>query len=310
MPKWIGEDEVRALLPLDKLIDLMAQTLAAFSSGQVEQPVRSVIEVNPTAFFGTMPALIKSPPALGAKLVTVFGSNTEKGLPTHLATILLLDPATGGVLAVMDGRYVTEARTAAVSAVSTRLLARQEASVLALIGSGVQAHSHFEALPLVRDFREIRCWSPTRSNLDRFVSEHPRVRATETAQQAVEGADVIALVTASTQPVIKSEWVRGGAHVVAVGACRPNHREMDPELVARSRLVVDSRAAALKEAGDIVISIAEGRFGPEHIAAELGELVVNPARGRTNNQEITIFKSLGLACEDVATAAFVHEFSL
>lgn len=310
MPKWIGEDEVRALLPMDKLIDLMAQTLAAFSSGQVEQPVRSVIEVNPTAFFGTMPALIKSTPALGAKLVTVFGSNTEKGLPTHLATILLLDPATGGLLAVMDGRYITEARTAAVSAVSTRLLARQEASVLALIGSGVQAHSHLEALPLVREFREIRCWSPTRANLDRFVSEHPRVRAAETVRDAVEGADVIALVTASTQPVIKSEWVSDGAHVVAVGACRPTHREMDPELVARSRLVVDSRAAALRESGDIVMSIAEGRFGPEHIAAELGELVSHPAKARINNREITIFKSLGLACEDVATAAFIHEVSV
>src|SRR5581483_8643979 len=145
-PVWISEEQVRAALPMAPLIDLMAETLAAFSSGQVEQPVRTVIEAAPDAFFGCMPALIKTPRAMGAKLVTVFGSNAAKGLPTHLATIILLDPNTGALLAVMDGRYITEARTAAVSAVSTRLLAREDASVLALIGSGVQAHSHLEAL--------------------------------------------------------------------------------------------------------------------------------------------------------------------
>jgi len=264
--------------------------------------VRSVIEVGPAAFFASMPALIKTTPALGAKLVTVFGSNTEKGLPTHLATIVLLDPATGALLAVMDGRYITEARTAAVSAVSTRLLARPDAAILALIGSGVQARSHLEALPLVHEFREIRCWSPTRANLDRFVSEHAGVHAAATAREAVEGAGVIALLTSSTAPVIENDWVKAGAHVIAVGACRPTHREMDPELVARARLVVDSRAAALKESGDIVMGIAERRFGPDHIKAELGELVVHSTAARQDSEQVTLFKSLGLACEDVAAA--------
>src|SRR6202023_2125553 len=159
MPVWVSEHEVRARLPLPHLIDLMAETLVAFSAGHVDQPVRSVIEVGPSSFFASMPALIKTTPALGAKLVTVFGSNAEKGLPTHLATILLLDPTTGELLAIMDGRYITEARTAAVSAVSTRLLARDDAGVLALIGSGVQARSHLDSLSLVRDSLEIRCWS-------------------------------------------------------------------------------------------------------------------------------------------------------
>ncbi|MGA2595813.1 MAG: ornithine cyclodeaminase family protein [Bryobacteraceae bacterium] len=306
-PKWIGEEEVRERLPMPKLIDLMAETLASFSTAQVEQPVRTVVEVASDAFFGVMPALIRTTPALGAKLVTVFGSNIAKGLPTHLATILLLDPATGALLTVMDGRYITEARTAAVSAVSTRYMAREDAAVLALIGSGVQAHSHLEALTLVRNFREIRCWSPTRSNLDRFVAEHPQVQPADSAQAAVAGADVIALVTASTTPVIQNEWVQDGTHVIAVGACRPTHREIDPKLVARARLIVDSRAAALKESGDVVLAIQEGLFGPEHIKGELGEVVSGSCKGRDNTTQVTIFKSLGLACEDVAAADLVFD---
>jgi alanine dehydrogenase len=302
MPVWLSEEQVREKLPMRELIDLMAATLAGFSSGKVEQPVRSVIEVGYHAFFGSMPAFIKTIPALGTKLVTVFGSNAEKGLPTHLATILLMDPTTGALLAVMDGRYITEARTAAVSAVSTRLLAREDASVLALIGSGVQAGSHLEALTLVRDFREIRCWSPTRANLERFVTEHPNVRLAETAREAVEGADVVALVTSSAEPVIQSDWVKEGAHVISVGACRPNQREIDPQLVTRARLIVDSRAAALKESGDVVMGIGEGRFAADHVKAELGEVVLDSSKGRENPTQVTVFKSLGLACEDVAAA--------
>jgi alanine dehydrogenase len=309
MPVWLSEEQVREKLPMRELIDLMAATLAGFSSGKVEQPVRSVIEVGRHAFFGSMPAFIKTIPALGTKLVTVFGSNAEKGLPTHLATILLMDPTTGALLAVMDGRYITEARTAAVSAVSTRLLAREDASVLALIGSGVQARSHLEALTLVRGFREIRCWSPTRANLERFVAEHPDVRLAETAQEAVAGADVVALVTSSTEPVIQNDWVKPGAHVISVGACRPNQREIDPALLAQARLIVDSRAAALKESGDVVMGIAEGRFTADHVRIELGEVVLNSSKGRETSSQITVFKSLGLACEDVAAADSVFRLT-
>jgi alanine dehydrogenase len=309
MPVWLSEEQVREKLPMRELIDLMAATLAGFSSGKVEQPVRSVIEVGPHAFFASMPSFIKTIPALGAKLVTVFGSNAEKGLPNHLATILLLDPATGALLAVMDGRYITEARTAAVSAVSTRLLAREDASVLALIGSGVQARSHLEALLLVRNFTEIRCWSPTRANLERFVAEHPNVRLAETAFEAVHGADVVALLTSSSEPAVQNGWVKPGAHVISVGACRPTQREIDPRLFARTRLIVDSRVAALKESGDVVLGIAEGRFTPDHVKAELGEVVLASTKGRENQIQITVFKSLGLACEDVAAAEYVFRLT-
>jgi alanine dehydrogenase len=213
--------------------------------------------------------------------------------------IVMLDPLTGIVEAILDGRYITEVRTAAVSAVSARHLARTDAQVLGILGSGVQARSHFEALALVRKFREVRVWSPTADRLRQFATE-TGARAMESAEAVVRGADVVVTVTASPTPVIKSEWVDDGAHVIAVGSCLPSKRELDPALVARARLVVDSRAAALQEAGDVVMGIAEGRWTAEHIAAELGELPT-----RRDDHEITVFKSLGLAVEDLFAAHLV-----
>jgi alanine dehydrogenase len=307
MAIWLGEADVRAVLLMPELIEAIEAAVAAFSAGRVVQPVRTVLET-PGGFFGSMPAFLGSPPAMGAKLVTVFHGNSAKGLPTHLATIVLLDPATGGLLAVMDGRFITEARTGAASAVAARYLARRESSILAIIGSGVQARSHLEALSLVRTFTEVRCWSPTAANVRKFAAEssgYP-VRASASAEAAVRGADVIVLATASSTPVIEDAWVRPGACVLSVGACRPNQREMDPALVARGRLVVDSRAAALKESGDVVQGIREGRFGEDHIVAELGQVAADPKLGRTSADEVTIFKSLGMAVEDVAAADLAY----
>ena len=240
---------------------------------------------------------------------------------------MLLDPETGALLALLDGRYITEARTAAVSAVSSRFLARKTAASLAIIGSGVQAKSHLEALSRVHTLRQVAVWSPNKQHRDQFVEEantaqgsdggqtgvrpppdasggrtgvRPQVRAVDHAGEAVVGADVIVLVTSSPTPVIESGWVKPGAHVISVGACRPNQREMDPALVARSRLFVDSRASALVESGDVVMGIQEGRFGADHIVAEVGEL--NGANGRQSDAEITMFKSLGLAVEDLTAA--------
>jgi ornithine cyclodeaminase/alanine dehydrogenase-like protein (mu-crystallin family) len=246
-----------------------------------------------------MPSYVPSLPALGAKLVTVCPQNAGRGLETHQAVIVMLDPVTGVVDAVVDGRYITEARTAAVSAVSARLLARQDAQVLGILGSGVQARSHIEALALVREFREVRVWSPTTSHLRQFAAETGAC-AMENAEAVVRGADVVVAVTASATPVVENDWVADGTHVIAVGSCVPWQRELDPALVRRARLVVDSRAAALQEAGDVVMGIAEGRWTAEHIAAELGEL---PAR--RDDREITVFKSLGLAVEDLFAAHLV-----
>ncbi|HYL38220.1 MAG TPA: ornithine cyclodeaminase family protein [Bryobacteraceae bacterium] len=307
MAIWLGEADVRALVSMAELIEMMQDALAAFSSGQARQPVRTVIQA-PGGVFASMPARLEAPVAMGAKLVTLFHHNASRGLPTHLATIVLLDPGSGQLLAIMDGRFITEARTAAVSAAAARRLAREQAAVLAIIGSGVQARSHLEALTLVRRFAEIRCWSPTAAHVERLVAESSRfpIRAAENAEAAVRGADVIVLATASSTPVIEEAWVQAGACVIAVGACLPSQREMDPTLVARGRLIVDSRAAALKESGDVVQGIREGRFGEDHIAAELGEILANRKTGRTSEAEITIFKSLGLAIEDIAAANFVY----
>jgi ornithine cyclodeaminase/alanine dehydrogenase-like protein (mu-crystallin family) len=292
MPLLLTEPDVRAVLTMPDLIAAMESALEAFSSGSVVQPVRTVLDLaDRHAFFGLMPAYLASTPALGAKLVSVYHSNLERGLPSHLATIVLFDPTTGGLEAILDGRYITEARTAAVSAVSAKKLARADAATVAILGSGVQARSHVEALRCVRSIREIRAWSPTRTNLEAFAKECGG-RAMESAEAAVRGADIVVLATASSKPVFESAWVANGAHVISVGACRPTQQEMDPVLVKRARLFVDSRAAAMKESGDVIAA------GEPHIVAELGEA----AATRTSAEEITVFKSLGLAVEDVVAA--------
>lgn len=308
----LTEEHVKSVLPMSDLIASMESALARFSSGDVQQPVRTVLTVGPQrAWWGLMPAYVTDPPTMGAKLVTVFNGNAARGLPTHLAMIVLFDPDTGALQALMDGRFITEARTAAVSAVSTRYLARAESQALAIIGTGVQARSHLEAFAEVRHLREVRVWSPNAASRDRFVDEmqpHARVplHATATAEDAVKGADMVVLATSSPTPVVDVSWIAPGSHIVSVGACRPDQREMSPELVARGRLFVDSRAAALVESGDVVMGIAEQRFGPDHLAGEIGELVLGRVRGRRSDDEITIFKSLGMAVEDVATADLVY----
>jgi alanine dehydrogenase len=299
-PSFFSEEEVRARLRMSDLIDEMQRALVDFSAGRVEQPIRTVLRFgSEKSIFGLMPCYVPSLPALGAKLVTVCHANSTRGLDTHQAIIVMLDPLTGVVQAILDGRYITEARTAAVSAVSAKLLARKDARVLGILGSGVQARSHLEALRLVHDFREVRVWSPTASRRQQFSAE-TGARAMESPELVVRSADVVVAVTASPTPVVQNEWVEDGTHIIAVGACVPTQRELDPALVARARLIVDSRAAALKEAGDVVMGMAEGRWTKDHVSAELGELPT-----RRDEREITVFKSLGLAVEDVFAANLV-----
>jgi thiomorpholine-carboxylate dehydrogenase len=288
----LDEHAVGQLLRMDELIPAMERALADFSAGKVIQPVRTMIPIpEHGGFFGLMPAYTGG--ALGAKLVALYPDN--RGVPTHHAVIQLFEPSTGTPLVTMDGRLITEERTAAVSAVATKFLARPEASVLALIGSGVQARSHLKALPLVRTFREVRVWSP------RHAADFARefgVRAAASAEEAVRGADVIVTATSSKIPVLRGEWLSPGAHVNAVGACRPDWRELDDAVLRRARLYVDSRAAALEESGDV--RAAKG------IVAELGEVASRTKPGRGTADEITVFKSLGLAVEDVVAADLVY----
>jgi alanine dehydrogenase len=298
---WLTEQDVRAVLTLPELIGAMESALVAFSSGKIDQPVRTAMEIGGRSFFALMPAFDKERAILGAKLVTVVPGNFAKGLHTHLAAISLFDPETGELIAVMDGRYITELRTAAVSAVSVRHLARADAAVLAILGSGVQAHSHIRALPLVREFREIRAWSPTPEHLRAL----PAIAA-RSAEDAVRGADVVVIATNAVTPVIESRWVSPGTHVIAIGACRPSQREIDPALTARARFIVDSKAAAFQESGDVIQAIREGYFTPDHVQAELGEIVCGKTPGRESADQITVFKSLGLAIEDVVAAGLAY----
>ena len=314
MPLLLLDDaDVRALLTISDLVPLMERTLAQFSAGEVEQPLRTVFTVGPErAYCGVMPAALPDPAAVGTKLVTSFESNPKRGLPSHLATIVLLDPETGALLALLDGRYITEARTAAVSAVAARHLAAAIAPhALAIIGSGVQAHSHVEAMTSVLPVSTVRIWSPTEAHRTAFTEAMSGqvgvpLTAADSAEGAVRGATLIVLATSATEPVIEDAWIQDGAHVTSVGAPVPHQREMDPALVARARVIVDSRVGALAESGDIVQGIAERRFDESHVAAEIGEVISGQARGRTSATEVTIFKSLGMAIEDIAAAHLVH----
>jgi alanine dehydrogenase len=302
MAVWLSEQDVRAVLSPAELIDVIESALQDFSAGRVAQPVRTAIEIGERSFFAVMPGLCRAGGVLGAKLVTVVPANAARGLHTHQAAIALFDPETGELTAVLDGRYITEVRTAAASAVSVRHLARPDAATLAILGSGVQAASHYEALCTLRALRRVHVWSPTQEHRERFAAARPGTVAARSAEEAVRGADVVVVATSSVTPAIESEWVSDGAHVIAIGACRPTQRELDPVLVARAALTVDSRAAALQESGDVVQGIAEGRFGRDHIRGELGEIAGGGCVGRRSAAEVTLFKSLGLAVEDLAAA--------
>jgi thiomorpholine-carboxylate dehydrogenase len=292
-PLFLNEEQVRKHLRMADLIPAMEKALIDFSAGKVIQLVRSVISVDPPGgFLGLMPAL--TPDGLGLKAVTFYPSNAERGIPTHMATIFLVDPETGTPLAVMDGRLITEMRTAAVSAAATKLLALPDAKILAILGSGVQARSHAEALRLVRNFEEIRVWSLTREHAERFAKEISAKAMS--AEDAVRDADVVVTATNSKAAVLKGSWLKPGCHVNAIGACRPDWRELDDEAMANV-VFVDSREAALKESGDIILSRAK-------IYAELGEALAGKVPARTN--ETTIFKSLGMAVEDIAAAMLVY----
>jgi ornithine cyclodeaminase/alanine dehydrogenase-like protein (mu-crystallin family) len=292
---YLSEEQVRRLLNWDELIDAMERTLAEFSRGNLTQPVRNVLTLEERRrYLGIMPAVVGD--VMGVKFVAAYPANADRGLPTHSATILLHAADTGLPLVAMDGRLITEMRTAAVSAAVTKYLASPQSSVLALLGSGVQARSHLQALSRVRDFGEVRIWSRNAAHAVRFARDHGATPVAS-ARAAVDGADVIVTATAAQEPILYGEWLKPGAHVNAVGSSRPYSRELDEKAMANT-VVVDSREAAAMEAGDVIVANAQ-------IYAEAGEIFsgAKPAK----SSDTTIFKSVGLACEDVAAARLVFE---
>lgn len=291
----LNEDQVRSVLGTGSLILAMEKALVDFSAGRVVQPVRSSLLVpEHTAFLGVMPAVYGE--VMGAKLVTVYPNNPALNLPSHQALIILFRSSTGEPLAVVDGRLITEMRTAAVTAAATKLLAKPNARVLAILGSGVQARSHLQALRLVRNFEEVRVWSRTPENARRFA--HETGARPMTAEQAVRGADVVVTVTNSPEPILRGEWVETGALVNAVGAVGAKRREIDEEAMTRGAVVVDSREAAAQESGDVLLSHAP-------IYAELGE-ILGGTKPKPSARTV-VFKSLGIAAEDLAAAKLVYD---
>jgi len=306
---------VRELLPMDRCIDLMADALAGLSRGNAANPLRTMLAVpfatEAPSVMASMPAALGDPPALGVKILTVFPGNHAAGIESHQGFVLLFEPEHGSPVALIDAIAITAIRTAAASGLATRLLALPDAHDLAILGSGTQARSHLAAMRAVRPIDRVRAWSPHRDRLEAFVAEAAAggvaIEASDSARAAVEGADIVCTVTASHDPVLEGSWLRDGSHVNAVGSSQAAYRELDSEAVRRARLFVDLRTSTANEAGDYLIPLREGVIGEDHIVAEIGEVAAGLADGRTSDSEITLFKSLGLAIEDLAAARWIHQ---
>lgn len=292
-------------------IDLMADALASLARGDALLPLRTVIRLGDgRSALAAMPAVLG--PSIGAKIITVFPSNEGTPYESHIGVVLYFDDRNGRLLAIIDASTVTAIRTAAVSGLATRWLSRADASELAILGSGVQAMTHLEAMRCVRDIRRVRVWSRRGENAERFARDATArfgvvAEAVPTAERAVRDADIVCTTTAAREPVLLGEWLTSGSHVNAVGASVAAARELDTEAVVRSRLFVDRRESTLAEAGDFLIPRDEGAIANDHIVAELGDVVIGRVVGRRSSAEVTLFKSLGLAIEDVASARLIHE---
>ncbi|KAM4631793.1 ketimine reductase mu-crystallin isoform 1-T1 [Discoglossus pictus] len=302
-PVFIGSDDVQRFLPYPSLVPLLERALAQFSSGSeggVVQPVRTIVPVTKySGFLGVMPVYSAADDALTTKIVTFYENKTPSAFPSHQSTVLLFDPSNGILKAVIDGKVITDRRTAAVSAIATKLLGPSRADVLCILGSGAQARSHYQVFTQQFLFKEVRVWSRTRENAEKFAEEvGGGVSVCSSAQEAVTGADVIITVMMATEPVLFGEWVKPGAHINAIGACRPDWRELDDNLMKSCVLYVDSKEAAAKESGDIVLSQAD-------IYAEIGEVLKGTKTAHSD--KTTVFKSVGMAVEDAVSAKLVYD---
>ncbi|MBV9924765.1 MAG: ornithine cyclodeaminase family protein [Acidobacteria bacterium] len=310
----LGHEEVVELLPMAECVELMRDALVARAEGRVHQPLRTIVRPAEAAgVMGLMPAYASGPrAAFGLKAICVFPGNAAQGKDSHQGAVLLYGAETGELLSVVNASAVTAVRTAAVSALATDVLAREDACDLCVVGAGVQARTHVEAIACVRDVRRCRVAGRSAERARSLVEElrglyEFPVEAVGTVGEAVRGADLVVTATNSAGPVLRREWVSAGAHVNAVGSCTPHTRELDAETLAASSLFVDSVESLVNEAGDYLLALREGAVGPSHIRAELGEVLTGAKPGRTSRQEITLFKSLGLGVEDLAAAAFLYD---
>lgn len=312
----LSHEEVAALLPMEECVPLMRAALVSRARGQVHQPLRTIVRPPEAAgIMGLMPSYSSGAhAAFGLKAICVFPGNPARGMDAHQGAVLLFSAETGELLAVVNASAVTEVRTAAVSGVATQALAREDACELAVIGAGVQARSHVEAMSHVRRIRRCRVASRRVENARKLADELSAknefpIEAVETVEDALRGADLIVTATSAAEAFVRREWVAAGAHINAVGSCTPNARELDAATVAASRLFVDSVESTVNESGDFLRAVAEGVVSRSHIRAELGEVLDGTRPGRASPDEITLFKSLGLAVEDLAAAEYLYRKS-
>jgi len=296
----LDEHDVRRLLPMSECIEVMAAALASLARGEVHNPLRFVVRPpGEASLLGMMPAHRGgSEPLWGLKTVAIFPGNSARGLDSHQGFVALFDGETGETRAVLNAGALTAVRTAAVSGVATRLLAREGARTLAILGAGIQAQAHLEAMRAVRDFDRVIVWSRTPGRI-------AGVEEAETAEEALRDADVVVTATSAVEPILERAWLKPGAHINAVGSSIPSTRELDTATMRDAALFVDRRESTINEAGDFLFPQREGAIGPEHIRAEIGELLIGTAEGRRSDDELTVFKSLGLAVEDLAAAEHV-----
>ena len=307
----IGHEDVKRLLPMAECIDVMEDLFGALARGDVILPLRQVIsQPDKKGVFGVMPAYLGSPRAIGGKFITVFNGNRDTPYESHQGAVLLFECDNGRLLAIVDATTVTNIRTAAASGVATRALARKDARDLAILGSGTQASTHLAAMRAVREITRVRVWSRNAEHARRFAESEgkggQRVDVSSSAEEAVSGADIICTTTAATSPILKGEWVSSGAHINAVGASVPGFRELDSKAMAISKLYTDRRESLFSEADDFRVPLKEGAIKEDHLKGEVGEVIIGKAAGRLSDAEITLFKSHGLAVEDLAAAHHVY----
>jgi ornithine cyclodeaminase len=308
----ISYADVQHLLPMAACIDVMADALRATSQGAAVLPLRSVVWMpDRKGMIGLMPGFLGQPKILGLKVVSIFPGNHGTGFDSHQGVVMLFETEHGSPIAIIDASSITAIRTAAVSGVATRAMARDDAGDLAILGSGVQAATHLAAMRAVRPLRRVRVWSRSLANAQRFAAASPvAVEVMPTARAAVEGADLICTTTAAREPILEGAWLAAGAHINAAGACFAATRELDTAAVVRARLIVDRRESTLAESGDFLIPRAEGAIGDDHIIGELGDVLLGGVVGRRSGDEVTLFKSLGIAIEDLAAAHYIYTQAL
>ena len=309
----LSEKEVRSLIDVEELIQALERAHIQFSTGKAVMPVRLVVPLPEIkGRITSMPAYLGEDKALGMKVVTYFPENPKQGLPIILATVFLYSTESGKLLAVMDGTYVTAIRTACISAVATRALANPETPVLGVLGAGVQARAQIRTLCKVRKIREIKVYDVLEKSVQSLKEElEPevgiKIEAVKTAEQAIRNVDLLVTVTTAKEPIVRVDWLKPGVHINAIGSHRPDLREIDGATMKRAKVFVDSREAILAECGDVLLAIKEGAITEGHIAAEIGEVLAGKKAGRTNAGAITLYKAVGIAIQDVATAKLIYQ---